>query len=410
MTQRSPRYGVADRGWATGSSRCVPGATKTFADQVGHGRRASRARTSRAGRRRATGASRNGGRAGAAGVGPVTATPTPTTTATRGDQRDDGRLVGADAGGRQRWRRSPRGRSRGTTRPRRGRAASGPAGRRGRRARAAPGAGCVPCRGAPGAPRRPTASSTRTPCEESRTRSAVSRSSRSWWRRSTTTARVRPGSDRTNAHAAASPSAYPPGGTAGAGRPQGGPRRAGAPRAAGRGPGRRRRAGPGRATPAGAGPAPEAPGPVPATSSPVSSVASRCRAGSRATNQEPKSEPMTVGLRVPPCMASPCSRAAPIVAPHTTVHGGVPHAAGQGGDRPRQGRTGVAGDHQRPGPRPGRGRGRGPGVRGLPHRPALPGGRHQRRLPVPARPRGRRRRRVGRAGRRRASSPATSWC
>ena len=42
-----------------------------------------------------------------------------------------------------------------------------------------------------------------------------------------------------------------------------------------------------------------------------------------------------------------------------------------------------------------------PGLRGLPHRPALPRGRHQRRLPVPARPRGRRRRR---GGRRRAST------
>ena len=43
----------------------------------------------------------------------------------------------------------------------------------------------------------------------------------------------------------------------------------------------------------------------------------------------------------------------------------------------------------------------GPGLRGLPHRPALPRGRHQRRLPVPARPRGRRRRRGGRRGRHR---------
>ena len=41
------------------------------------------------------------------------------------------------------------------------------------------------------------------------------------------------------------------------------------------------------------------------------------------------------------------------------------------------------------------------GVRGLPHRPALPRGRHQRRLPVPARPRGRRCRRGGRRGRHR---------
>ena len=38
-------------------------------------------------------------------------------------------------------------------------------------------------------------------------------------------------------------------------------------------------------------------------------------------------------------------------------------------------------------------------LRGLPHRPDLPRGRHQRRVPVPARPRGRRHRRVHRRGR-----------
>ena len=43
-----------------------------------------------------------------------------------------------------------------------------------------------------------------------------------------------------------------------------------------------------------------------------------------------------------------------------------------------------------PDPGPGEAVVRGAGVRGLPHRPALPRGRHQRRLPVPARPRGRR--------------------
>ena len=50
-----------------------------------------------------------------------------------------------------------------------------------------------------------------------------------------------------------------------------------------------------------------------------------------------------------------------------------------------------------PDPGPGEALVEGAGVRGVPHRPALPRGRHQRRLPVPARPRGRRRRRGGRA-------------
>ena len=55
-------------------------------------------------------------------------------------------------------------------------------------------------------------------------------------------------------------------------------------------------------------------------------------------------------------------------------------------------------DRRRPRPGPGRGAGGRPGVRGVPHRPALPRGRHQRRLPLPARPRGGRR---GRGRRRR---------
>ena len=54
-----------------------------------------------------------------------------------------------------------------------------------------------------------------------------------------------------------------------------------------------------------------------------------------------------------------------------------------------------------PDPGPGEAVVRDPGLRGLPHRPALPRGRHQRRLPVPARPRGGRHRRVGRRGRHR---------
>ena len=54
-----------------------------------------------------------------------------------------------------------------------------------------------------------------------------------------------------------------------------------------------------------------------------------------------------------------------------------------------------------PDPGPGEAVVAGPGLRGVPHRPALPRGRHQRRLPLPARPRGGRRRRVGRRGRHR---------
>ena len=71
------------------------------------------------------------------------------------------------------------------------------------------------------------------------------------------------------------------------------------------------------------------------------------------------------------------------------------------GRRHGQGRAGAAGDDQRARPRPGRGRGAGAGVRRLPHRPALPGGRNQRRLPVPARARGGRGRGVGGRGRHR---------
>ena len=51
-----------------------------------------------------------------------------------------------------------------------------------------------------------------------------------------------------------------------------------------------------------------------------------------------------------------------------------------------------------------------PGLRRLPHRPALPRGRHQRRLPVPARPRGGRRRRGRRRRRHQRGARATSWC
>ena len=54
-----------------------------------------------------------------------------------------------------------------------------------------------------------------------------------------------------------------------------------------------------------------------------------------------------------------------------------------------------------PDPGPGRGGRPDPGVRRVPHRPALPRGRDQRRLPVPARPRGRRHRRGGRRRRHR---------
>ena len=61
-----------------------------------------------------------------------------------------------------------------------------------------------------------------------------------------------------------------------------------------------------------------------------------------------------------------------------------------------------------PEPGPGEARVTRAGVRCVPHRPALPRGRDQRRLPVPARARGGGRRRVGRARRRATSRPATS--
>ena len=69
-----------------------------------------------------------------------------------------------------------------------------------------------------------------------------------------------------------------------------------------------------------------------------------------------------------------------------------------GRDRPQQGRTGRGHHGAGARPRAGRGAGAGAGVRRLPHRPALPRGRHRGRLPLPARARGGRR---GRGGRRR---------
>ncbi len=77
-----------------------------------------------------------------------------------------------------------------------------------------------------------------------------------------------------------------------------------------------------------------------------------------------------------------------------------PHGArGEGSGGSGQAATGDDRDDRRARRRTGRGGGERQGVRGVPHRPALPGGRDQRRLPLPARARGRGRRRVG--GRRR---------
>ncbi len=75
------------------------------------------------------------------------------------------------------------------------------------------------------------------------------------------------------------------------------------------------------------------------------------------------------------------------------------HARGPWSRRPFEGRSGQRRDDPGARPRPRRGAGPGAGLRRLPHRPPLPRGRHQRRLPVPARTRGRGRR-GGRRGRR----------
>ena len=53
-----------------------------------------------------------------------------------------------------------------------------------------------------------------------------------------------------------------------------------------------------------------------------------------------------------------------------------------------QGRAGLAGHHRGARPRSRGGRGEGPGLRGVPHRPPLPRGRDQRRVPLPVGPRG----------------------
>ena len=84
----------------------------------------------------------------------------------------------------------------------------------------------------------------------------------------------------------------------------------------------------------------------------------------------------------------------------TTVRGVVARSlkAPGGGHRHRRARS-----------RSGRGTRRRAGVRRVPHRPALPRGRDQRRLPVPARPRGRGHRRRGRRPTSPRSRPATSW-
>ena len=86
----------------------------------------------------------------------------------------------------------------------------------------------------------------------------------------------------------------------------------------------------------------------------------------------------------------PASRAATVLGHAERSAGGRVHR--REGARPHR-------DH--PGARPGSGRGprEGPGLRCVPHRPALPRGRHQRRVPVPARARGGRARRGGGGGR-----------
>ena len=71
-------------------------------------------------------------------------------------------------------------------------------------------------------------------------------------------------------------------------------------------------------------------------------------------------------------------------------------ARGTGSRGEGEGRAGLDRDHRGSGSRPGRGPRGGAGLRRLPHRSALPGGRDQRRLPVPARPRSSRGRRGGR--------------
>ena len=85
----------------------------------------------------------------------------------------------------------------------------------------------------------------------------------------------------------------------------------------------------------------------------------------------------------------------------TAMPGYVPaHGTrGPGRRRPREAAARHRRDDRRPRSRAGRGAGAGAGVRRVPHRPALPGGRDQRRLPVPARPRGGRGGGGGRPGR-----------
>ena len=92
---------------------------------------------------------------------------------------------------------------------------------------------------------------------------------------------------------------------------------------------------------------------------------------------------------MPGCGAVRCGRAgSPSPEELTSVAQTVQGVVARGKGEP------VALEHdRRPRSRARRGGRAGPGLRGVPHRPALPRGRHQRRLPVPARPRGGRRRR-----------------
>ena len=119
--------------------------------------------------------------------------------------------------------------------------------------------------------------------------------------------------------------------------------------------------------------------------------------------------PIWARLRVRELVAGAPNDAGPAVGRRGSVevekpgrHRGFDGARGTRRGRPGEGRAGVDRDDPRARPRPGRGARAGAGVRRVPHRPALPRGRDQRRLPVPARPRG------GRGSSRRSATTSPS--
>ncbi len=107
--------------------------------------------------------------------------------------------------------------------------------------------------------------------------------------------------------------------------------------------------------------------------------------GAAAPDMRPPAAPGSRETARPVTLARGTLRRTPVAPPgrRSLPSGHASHR--QGRRRPQPGSSRGARRRRRPRPRTVRGRRRRPGLRRLPHRPALPRGRHLRRLPVPAR-------------------------